>query len=242
MIGCITAGTFSTAGTAAPVLPITADLKMYYDASDASTLTLVSGRVSAIANKSPAPAQVLVQAVTTQQPLLVSAAYNGNSAMRLTNARNDLLYLNSTNLTGSAQTTFVVAKVTSTGNGYKFFFGNDTNYQMPLFYQLSQKTYYETSTGTSAITSSATTYNQLHIQMVRQNGTAVTQRVVFGATDETGTATAGGSLNVTSANTGIARSGLQPDFDFCEAVAYQAALSDSDITLVINYLKSKWGV
>jgi hypothetical protein len=205
-------------------------------------MTVSVGRVSAIANKSPAPSQTLVQATSGQQPALISSAYNGNSTLRLTTARNDLLYLNSTNLTGSAQTTFIVAKVTTTGNGYKFFYGNDTNYQMPLFYQLSQKSYYETSTGSSAITSTATTYNQLHIQMVRQNGSAVTQRIVFSGTDETLTATAGGSLNVVSANTGISRTGAVPDFDFCEAVAYQSSLSDSDITLVINYLKSKWGI
>lgn len=226
-----------------PVVPVTANLKFYYDASDATTLTMNGSRVSAIANKSPAsPSQTLSQATSGNQPLLVDNVYNGRSILRLTAARGDNLYINSTTLTGNAHTTFVVAKVTSATNGYKFFFGNDTNYQMPLFYQLSSKTYYETSTGTSAVTSTVTSQNELHIQMVRHQNTTVRMRTIFTGQDETKNVTGGGNLNVTSANTGIARGGAAADFDFCETVAYESSLSDGDVDLVIAYLKDKWGI
>jgi hypothetical protein len=80
---------------AAQNYPVTANLKFYYDASDATTLTMNGTRVSAIANKSPAsPSQTLSQATSGNQPLLVDNVYNGRSILRLTAARGDNLYIN----------------------------------------------------------------------------------------------------------------------------------------------------
>jgi hypothetical protein len=219
-----------------------ANCKYWYDASDTSTITSSSGRVSAITNKT-GTALTLSQGTSGQQPLIVTNVYNGLQILRLTTARGDVLKIASTNISGSVHSTFLVTKTNSTANGYRFSFGQNTAFRFPLLYQLSNNNYYETGSGSSAISSSVNTQGTLNIFQLIHNGTAVTMKSYFGATTNTVTATGGSSLNIGTQTTEIGRAaGENADFDFCEVLTYQAGLTSGEVTSVVDYLKTKWGV
>lgn len=241
VLGIIASSLKSAAG------PHLTDLRMWYDASDNSTLT-VSGspsRVSAITSKASGYTHTLSQATSGKQPEVVTNYQNGLQALKLTNARgDDLRITNASPISGAtAHTTFIACKTNSTTNGYKFCFGNDTLYQFPLFYQLNNKNYYETSTGTSALSSTSNFNGVANIMMIKHTGTSVTM-ITSTATDETNTVTAGGSLSVGNSLTAIGRDpgGGTADVHIFEILVYTGILDATATAKTKDYLKTKWGI
>ena len=227
--------------------PHLTDLRMWYDANDNTTLT-VSGspsRVSAITSKASGYTHTLSQGTSAKQPEVVANYQNGLQALKLTNARGDDLRIgNASPMNGAtAHTTFVACKTNSTTNGYKFCFGNDTSYEFPLFYQLSSKNYYETSTGTSAVTSTSNFNGVANVMMIKHTGTSVTM-ITSTATDETNTATGGGSLSVGNTITAIGRDpgGGTADVHIFEILVYTGILDATATAKTKDYLKTKWGI
>jgi hypothetical protein len=226
--------------------PHLTDLRMWYDANDNTTLT-VSGspsRVSAITSKASGYTHTLSQATGGKQPEVVTNYQNGLQALKLTAARNDNLNTNSaTPMNGAtAHTTFVACKTNSTTNGYKFFFGNDVLYGLPLFYQLNNKNYYETGTGSSAVSSTSNFNGVAVVGMIKHTGTSVTM-ITSTATDETNTATAAGNLDVGNAQTGIGRDASgTADVHIFEILVYNSILDATATAKTKDYLKTKWGI
>jgi len=218
-----------------------ANCKYWYDASDTSTITSSGGRVSAITNKT-GTSFTLSQGTYGQQPLVVTNVYNGLQILRLTNARFDVLTNASVNISGAIHTTFVVSKTNSTVNGYRFVFGSNDTFRFPLLYQLSNNNYYETGSGSSAISSSVATNGILNTFQIIHNGTAIQMKSYFGSTTNTVTATGGSPLNIGTALTEIGGGAGPTDFDFCEVLTYQAELTSGQVTSVVDYFKTKWGV
>jgi hypothetical protein len=224
-------------------------LKFWYDASDTTTITVSSGRASAITNKATGISFTLSQGTAGKQPLIVAAAQNGLQILRFTTARVDQL-----NNTGASAmdgatvlTIFWAGKTNSTTNGYKFAFGNDNGTAaFPLLYQLSNKNYFETGSGTNSITGTSSYNGTSNIQYVEAQGTpGNTQKTVTGTT-ETNTA-AGSAINVGSAggikNTAIGSSSAAcTDLDFYEVFTFNRALTSTEYDNMISYLKTKWGI
>lgn len=232
-----------TAGGAQPHLT---DLRMWYDASDSSTIT-VSGspsRISKITNKASGYTLDLVQNTSGSQPEYVTAYQNGLNAIKINGSvRNDFLSATSASpLNGATAITVFVACITnSTANGYKFHFGASNLYANPLLYQLNSKNYYESGSGTSALSSTSNFNGVANIQMVKHTGTSVTMITSTG-TDETNTATGGGNLAVGNTITGIGRTNENTDVHIFECLAYNGILDATATATTKDYLKTKWNI
>lgn len=241
------------AGNAVVTPVINSSLRIWLDASDSSTITASANRVSAISNKAAGYTSfVYANADSASQPLVVANAQAGRQAIQFANSRSDMLYNQTSSPMAGATvlTMFLVAKTTSTGNGYKFCVGSDTsNYSAPLWYQLSQKNYYETGSGGSSTTGTYTTAGVANIQYVyHANNTAKDFRTYIGGTAVETISGGGGQLSVGGATNPYSSIGrgygatAPPDMYFCEIVLYNAALTAGEIAQNIAYLSAKWGV
>lgn len=250
-------GIFSAAGAGGgiPTSPSLTNLRIWYDANDSSTITVNSGRASAITNKAAGYPWTLSQATSGRQPLIVAAAQNGKQVLRYANSRGDALQTNAINhpMTGATiHTWFGVYKTTETRTGYKFVIGyNSDKAFLPL--QLSDKNYFENGSGLNGTTGTNNVVNVPNIQVVQQtsggaqflrtytNGTILENITGTASTffiDGT-TATPPGML--TSIGTGFGDFAV-PNLDFCEMLQYNAVISTDDFNNNISYLTAKWGV
>lgn len=233
-------------GSQAASGPHLTDLRYWYDASDSSTIT-VSGspsRISKITNKAAGYTLDLVQNTAGSQPEYVSNYRNGLNAIKINGSlRNDFLSATSASpMNGAtAHTTFVACITNSTVNGYKFHFGSSSLYGNPLLYQLSSKNYYESGSGTSAVSSTSTFNGVANIQMVKHTGTSVTMITSTG-TDETNTVTGGGNLSVGNTITGISRTNEVTDVHIFEILTYNGILDATATAKTKDYLKAKWNI
>jgi hypothetical protein len=248
-------GIFSAAGAGgapAPTSPVLTNLRLWYDADDTSTITVSSGRASAITNKAAGYAWTLSNGNSSRQPLIVAAAQNGRQVLRLTSARNDFLNTIATTgfpmLSTTAFTSFVVAKTTSSTVGYKFVAGGDGGGTCWLFLNLSQKNYVELGSGNSALTGTNTMTNIPNIQAVNMTSSGASSLKTFtnGTQLENITGTAGSfsftnTGQLTSIGTGF-NNFSTADMDFCEVLSYNSVLSTTDYDTNIAYLTAKWGV
>lgn len=93
-----------------------AGLRLWYDASDASTVTLNGSRVSGWDDKSGS-GDHLTQASTSIQPLYVLAAQNGLNGILFNSTRDDKLARSLGNI-NQPHTVFIVSSATGSGNRF----------------------------------------------------------------------------------------------------------------------------
>lgn len=232
-----------------PSIPVTSGLRMWYDASDTSTITQSGGRVSAITNKASGYTHTLTQATSGKQPAFTANGRNGLSILQFSNSRVDSL--NNTASTPMNNTTsvsiFFAGKTTSTANGYKFSFGtNNGSGGFPLIYQLNNKNYFETGSGTNPVTGTSDYNGVANIQFVQATGaTGGTIQKTVTSTTETNT---NSGQNFTASPgptywTGIGEGAGSPtDYDFYEIAVYNRTLTTDEYNSVVAYLKAKWGI
>ena len=237
-------------GHLTPVLPVTSGLRIWYDASDTTTITSSSSRVSAITNKATGYTFTLSQGTTANMPLVVASGQNGKQILQFANSRTDILVNSSaTPMDGATNLTiFFAGKTTSTVNGYKFEFGTNNGVGgFPLLYQLSNKNYFETGSGTNGITGTSDYNGVANIQFIQATGsTGGTIQKTITSTTETNTAgganfTVGGG-STWSSSLGSSAAGVGTDLNFFEVVVYNRTLSTPEYNSVVAYLKTKWGI
>jgi len=244
-----------------PTSPVTTNLKQWYDASDSSTITLNSGRVSALTNKAVGFAYTVSQATSGNQPLLNTAAVNGKNTIQFTNSRSDSLGNNTEFAPGHGATSmsfFLVAKMDNTTiQGGMYATGRDggaTGGYLPLsIIDLSNNTKIEYQTGSGGNVLSATNAianGTVLIHYVNQIGsTSIEQKVITNGATDTTTKTSG----LVGLNIGGGTGGYNPgvsfntvggatDFQLCELLFYDATLSGTDFTTNVDYIKNKWGI
>lgn len=241
--------------------PVTTNLKQWYDASDSTTITLNSGRVSAITNKASGFAYTLSQATAGQQPLLNTAAVNGKDTIQFTNARSDYL-INSTQFApGHGATTmsfFLVVKIDDTTiQGGMYMTGRDAGAgggYMPIsLIDLSnnQKIEYQTGSGGNVLSASnAISNGTVLLHYVNQVGaTSIEQKVITNGATDTTTRTSGlvaldvgGGPGGYTPGVGFNTRGGFASFQLCELLFYDATLSGTDFTTNVDYIKNKWGI
>lgn len=234
-------------------LPVLTDLRIWIDASDSSTITSSSGRVSAIANKAPGfTSFVYSNGTAGSQPLIVANAQNGRQALQFLNSRSDMLRnTTSSPMAGaSALTMFLAHRTTSTDNGYKFSIGSDTStFSAPLWFQLSQRNYYETGSGGSSVTGGLTVTNTANIQYHQHVANSINnlRTYINTAMSENITGTAG-NLSVGGPTSPISSIGrgygdsAPPDMFIYEILLYNRNLTTGEISANISYLNAKWAI
>jgi len=224
--------------------PPSANLIMWYDANDATTITVASGKCAAITNKGPT-GFTLSQGTSGLQPTIVSGAQNGKTALRCSGSQLNN-GANSPMVGSTAITVFVAAKYTSGAADFKVAFGaNVANLgQFPLTYYLSAgNNYYETGSGGNPLTSATSYTGTAVIQMVKQGGSARSQSsYIGGASTDNQSGGNSPALNI-AAGSQVNTIGLQGgNWDFYETLWYNSVLSAGDTTLVVDYLTAKWGI
>jgi hypothetical protein len=211
--------------------------------------------VSAITNKASGYAWTLSQGTSGRQPLIVTNAQNGKQVLQYTSARNDTLVNTNTGnpmFGASSLTNFLVVKSTASTTGYKFAYGGNGSGNNAIFYQLTDKNYYEAGSGICATTGTYTVVNTANIQViVSVSGTSPNQKTYVGGTAQeniTGTSgtweindTGGADPRRVSIGAGFNNSATI-NFNFCETLSYASALSAGDIATNVAYLTAKWGV
>lgn len=251
----------SKLGVVVPTSPVTTNLKQWYDASDSSTITLNSGRVSAMTNKAVGFAYTVSQATAGQQPLLNTAAVNGKDTIQFTNARTDILTNQTQFAPGHGATTmsfFLVVKIDDTTiQGGMYMTGRDAGAgggYMPLsIIDLSnnQKIEYQTGSGGNVLSATnAISNGTVLLHYVNQVGaTSIEQKVITNGATDTTTRTSGlVALNVGGGpggytpGVGFNTRGGAASFQLCEVLFYDATLSATDFTTNVDYIKNKWGI
>jgi|GEM_PF-2233705 len=237
-------------------------LAFWLDAADASTVTLVSGNVSAWASKSgSASPRTFTQSTANNRP--TTTTVNGKTAILFDGANDSL---GNTTVDNVENRTWFVAAIKGSATSRQCVLAS--SYQNISLYGSYNTIGFSATNGypqwhsrqndavsntlravsTSASTSTPTVFRYQYVQseINSQNYNSIVRRA-NGVADNTGGSAmenyaAGiylGACNQTPA------SGLYAFFlsgSICEILAYDAFLTASQCTLVENYLKSKWGV
>jgi hypothetical protein len=251
----------SKLGVVVPTSPVTTNLKQWYDASDATTITLNSGRVSAMTNKAVGFAYTVSQATAGNQPLLNTAAVNGKDTIQFTNARTDTLSNSTSFAPGQGATTmsfFLVVKIDdSTIQGGMYMTGRDAGAgggYMPISLidlSAAQKMDYQTGSGGNVLTATNVIANgTVLLHYVNQVGaTSIEQKVITNGATDTTTRTSGlvaldvgGGGGGYTPGVGFNTRGGAASFQLCELLFYDATLSATDFTTNVDYIKNKWGI
>jgi hypothetical protein len=254
-------GIFSAAGAGggpAPTSPVLTNLRLWYDANDTSTITVNSGRASAITNKASGYTWTLSQGTSGRQPQIVAAAQNGKQVLRYASARNDSLekFTLDGPMTGATlMTIFGVFKSTESLSGikFKFSFGKDGARNAGYGFFDTNKNHFQTGSGTNSLLLSANLTNVPNIQAVQMTSgglqfmrTYTNGTILESVTGGTDTFTISGSESpgeVQQYTIGAGQfAGYAASFDFCELLTYNGILSTNDFNQNISYLTAKWGV
>ena len=241
----------------ASAIPVTANLYRWYDAATASSITSSAGLVSQW-NDLSGNGGHLVQATSTYQPTTGTTTQNGKNVLVSSTSK----MLNTISITSNALTVFSVFNKASAGTG------SHTYTRWTSFWNTSDATgdygnlngimgyaiggnlgsgfapsfgVYRNSTDYAGQSYSYGSY----AGAMRLNGTAV--KSWYNNNTATGTMsstslnsnrfTAFGSADQVTANGDGFLNGW-----IGEIAIYNAALSDSDVALVLSYLKTKWSV
>jgi hypothetical protein len=232
-------------GNLTPVLPVTANLQGWWDPSDSSSVTLSSGKVSQLNDKS-GNSRHMVQATGANQPTYSTAAKNGRNAMQFSGSQ----WLEpSSNWSQTDLTFFIVVKFdntspqTSTGyTNYKLMVqtngqggGANWTYQMEPG---GPGTYFFWEDGAAN-----TNWNYFEVVRPDSGSTAI------GTVNNGGSwAGIGGNGSLQALGSGKLTIGRRQDTALPmtgyigEVLQYSGQMSSTDRTSVKSYLASKWGI
>jgi len=250
-------------GLSSPVTAFTpisiAGLQLWLDASDSSTLFIDSaGSTAATADGDPVGywgdksgnTNNTTQADGTKKPLLKLATQNSKNSVRFDGSNDNLKAL--TGGADSNYTLFVVNKKLNASNLYNymlFSMGQEVNYKRrSLWHYPDNNNSYIAYNGQNADYKSINANlsfvqnvaniaqnkrNGQAISLAKNNNSFVTGNTVLSLVAHTATSIfVGTNNNQTEAYNG----------DYYEILYYNALVSDSDRTLILNYLNSKWSV
>jgi hypothetical protein len=228
-----------------PTLPVTANLTGYWDASQSSSVTLSSGKVSQL-NDLSGNGRHMVQATGANQPTYTTAAKNGLNAMQFSGSQ---FMEPSSTWSQTDLTLFIVVKFdntspqTSTGyTNYKLMVQTNGQVGGAIWaYQMEAGgpgTYFFWEDG-------ANNTNWNYFEVVRpDSGTTAIGTVNNGGT----WAGLGGNGSLQAIGTGKLTIGRRQDTALPmtgyigEVIQYSGQMGSSDRTLVKNYLASKWAI
>lgn len=220
-------------------LPVTSNLILHIDASNANTVTLNGTSVSAITDLSTSGLTV-DQTTAARQPAYTINARNGRNAITFTGSSQHFLNLTSTTIPAS-HTVFHVVNRTAAGT-ILFGIGSTSVAQNSLLWSSDNATY-QNSNGTIVSFGSANPSVGWFYITTRRNGTTQLRMRRNGTTladVTTGTGitnAASGSWSAIARNNSFYTTG-----SIGEIIAYDTNLSDSDIDLVEAYLAAKWDI
>lgn len=218
-------------------LPVTANLFLHIDASKPSTVTLNGSQVNAIADLSPAN-KTVGQTIAARQPFYITNQNNGLNVIRFNSGQQSFLDVTSTTIPASHTVfaaiqkpfTFIhfVGLATYTTSRYSCIWENNAMYQSSNAAWTAHTT--NATTGWVLVTVRRTDATQIR---VRVNGTNSDVTTGSGVTDP-----------VNGAWNAIGRRSVAnySNYDLGEMLAYDAALSDSDVDAVEAYLAAKWNI
>lgn len=242
LLGILASG---ISGNLYPVLPVTANLQGWWDAADAASVTLASGKVSQLNDKS-GNARHMLQATGANQPVYAIAEKNGYNAMQFSGSQ---FVEPSSTWSQTHLTFFIVIKFDSAvdqiATGYTNFHlmlqtmdqggGGNWTFQMEPG---GPGSYFFWQDG-------ARNTNWNYFEMVRpDSGSTATASVNNGGTF-TG---AGGNGTLGAIGTGKLTIGRRQDSALPmtgyigEVLQYSGQMGSSDRTLVKNYLAAKWAI
>jgi hypothetical protein len=222
-----------------------AGLVAWYDAADASSVTLDSGRVSTWRDKSSSARNATNSTSGSTQPEYVLAGQNGKNVLRFVAADATALTLSGFTLIDTF-TSFTVLFRSATGanaaglNGTAQGAGGD-RYPFMIIDQFSIITHRSNSTAATSVLSGNPTGGLL-FTVRRTFSTELLMRRNGGT--QTNTLTTGGNVTTAAANTynriGSAASAVSQDL--AEILHYSESLSLTQIAAVERYLAGKWGL
>lgn len=200
-------------------------LKGWWDASDASTITLTSGKVSQWSDKSGAGRHAS-QATESLMPVVSAAAWNGLDILQFTAGR---MPWTSMSFTDSAFYFFAVASTTSNS----IVIGAASNY--PLWI-LGEEIYSNLAGSDQSIAAPGANDGDPHI--VGRNGSATSADAKLWYD---GTGTTKGASSASISGFGTYSGGLYANGAIAEVVIGDADLDPTQLAALHAYLKAKWG-
>ena len=235
------------------VLPYQTGLVYWYDAADASTITLNSGKVSAWSDKS-GNSRNMSQSSSSYQPTYTTAGRNGNNTVTF-DGSNDFIYTGAT-ITNCASSfdMWVVGNSTSAGGqAYNFFhsFGVDNGLPvgLPLVMTVSSDSTIYAGTGSGNVLMNPAgnrmaQYKAYRFSYTQSGGGGVLYQnnssISTNSQSNGGAATGAGNLFVG------AFPNLSPTYpfkgDICEVFAYNTPIGTTNAAAVQAYLTAKWNL
>lgn len=251
MIGAITAGIISR--TPSSPTPPVSGYYAWYDASVAASITSSGGLVSQWSDLSGNGLHV-TQATSTYQPTTGTTSQNGKNVLAFTTSK----LITTASFTSNALTVFYVALKTAAGDSTQTYSrltsfwktpNNDYNNTDGMLgaYSSTNNSGYAPSAyvyrNSASVAGNTLTYNVANCTSWRLNGTALT--FIHNGNTTSGT-TSATSLNSDRLTLGTASDFILPGGDsflngwIAEVIIYKSVLSDSDMSSVNSYLKTKW--
>lgn len=217
-----------------------AGLQLWFDGSDASTITLgTPPAIATWANKS-GNANNATQSTAANRPAQHSAAQNGLNSVQFVSANSQVFNLTTPISAASGYTAFGVGKRTATNVILVFLGASVTaNAYAPAWYSDSVIYSVGTTSRVNSTSEAVATFNMIcagqnaseNIGFVRFNGTDITSNPSDNSTSSSMT-----SINQIGATASLGFS----DGDIGEYLLYTAVLTLAQIQQVEAYLKSKW--
>jgi len=234
--------------------PLIDNCSGWWDASDASTINLVLGKVSQWDDKSENKNN-LTQGVAASQPTYVAAGWNGTSPTVSFDGSNDYItsvFTNSIDI--GNMTIFMAVRINAvTSTDYCFAAeGAGTNSPFSLLFSSNitdAKLLWEYGLGVDeVIVPTVQSTADESIYYMNRNIVAKTSDVIF-----QNTTTTNSEFNIAYTNNSTAsgtpllglggtNGALNANCYISEFITYKAILTDHQRDTVINYLKNKWGV
>lgn len=212
-----------------------AGLALWYDASDASTITLNGTTVSQWRNKSGVERSV-VETSASLQPAYKRNGLNSLATVTFDGANDRLLRTASDiALTVLTRSLFFVARLTTDSFERCLF---DIGYHMALTQTSTTGRWYDASPSTFTFPAANTAY----LCSIVQDAASGDLRINGGVAVATGGATAGGGLGAFGIGTVAAGNALFWQGDIAEVCYYTRRLSDADRQACEGFLAWKWGL
>lgn len=228
-------------------LPVTANLELWLDANDSSTITLNGSTVSQWDDKSGNNYHVS-QGTASNQPTYVTSVLNSKNIVRFDGVNDIISNASAQPVAGSAsRTIFYVFSCNSTFNGsnqeYGLYFGLASPANGGVI-AISQELAVRVSNGYRVFNQSNDDGSHAIISAV-QNGTNVSNYSMWkNGSALSATSTVSRALNIEAGISVGAHPAISNwlDGDIAEVIVYSSALSTSDRESIESYLSDKWGI